>query len=208
MYVGKNLGGSPTALGSVTVYPASDIGLSNGGGSATINLRGKNSAPASASDGTLLGTASRTAATTTSFTIISTDLVTTYQYVWVEITAATGIIAASELRFFQPDTAGNMTLVTTMQTADSSVSNARVLLEFDNAASLSLNADLTVEVTCNGGTNWTLATLSAVTSNSQSGRKVAETADTACTSGTSFGARIKNANGKVAPIYGLSLTVH
>lgn len=102
----------------------------------------------------------------------------------------------------------NMTLVTTMQTSDSSVSNGRVLLEFNDTATPALNSDLTVEVTCNGGTNWTSATLSAVTSYSQNGRKVAETADTACTSGTSFAARIKTVNNKNVPIYGMALTVH
>lgn len=102
----------------------------------------------------------------------------------------------------------NMTVVTTMQTTDAAVSNARVLLEFDNTAGPALNTDLTVEVTCNGGTNWTAATLSAVTAYGQSGRKIAETADTACTSGTSFGARVKTANGKSVPIYALTLLVH
>jgi hypothetical protein len=50
--------------------------------------------------------------------------------------------------------------------------------------------------------------MAAVKSYSQSGRKVAESADTACTSGTSFAARIKTLNAKNVPIYGLSLTAH
>lgn len=102
----------------------------------------------------------------------------------------------------------NMTLVTASQTADSSVSNGRVLIEFDNTASPTLNTDLTVEVTCNGGTNWTAASLSSVTSYSQGGRKVVESVDQACTSGTSFAARIRTLNNKSVPIYGVSLTVH
>jgi hypothetical protein len=104
--------------------------------------------------------------------------------------------------------ADSMTLVTASQVADSSISNGRVLLEYDNSASPALNTDLTVEVTCDGGTNWTSATLSPVTSNSQGGRSVAETGDTACTTGTSFAARIKTANGKDARVYGVTLAVH
>jgi hypothetical protein len=85
---------------------------------------------------------------------------------------------------------------------------ARVLLEFDNSASPTLNSDLTVEVTCDGGTNWTTAALSSISTNGQGGRKIAETVDQACTSGTAFAARIKTLNNKNVPIYGVSLTVH
>lgn len=111
------------------------------------------------------------------------------------------------LRWAPAGVPDNMTLVTASQTADSSVSNGRVLLEYDNSASPTLNTDLTVEVTTNGGTNWAAATLSAVTSYSQAGRKVAETADTATTSGTSFAARIKTFNNKDIKVYGATLTV-
>jgi hypothetical protein len=102
----------------------------------------------------------------------------------------------------------DMTLTTLSQTTDASVSNARALIEFDNVDVPTLNTDLIVEVTCDGGTNWSAATLSSVTAYSQSGRKVAETADTACTAGASFAARVKTANGKNVPIYGGSVAVH
>lgn len=94
------------------------------------------------------------------------------------------------------------------QTSDSSVSNARVLLEYDNTANPTLNTDLTVEVSCNGGTNWTAATLSPVTAYSQGGRRVAETVDQACTPGTSFAARIKTLNNKNVPISVVAMSVH
>lgn len=102
----------------------------------------------------------------------------------------------------------DMTLVTAAQTTDSSVGNVRALLEYDNAASPALNTDLTVEVTCDGGANWTSAMLSAVTAYSQGGRKVVETADTACTAGASFAARIKTFNSKNVMVYGAAVTVH
>ncbi|HEY0220026.1 MAG TPA: choice-of-anchor R domain-containing protein [Afipia sp.] len=103
--------------------------------------------------------------------------------------------------------ASNMTLVTAAQTADATVSNVRVLLEYDNTANPTLNTDLTVEVTCDGGAHWTAASLSAVGAG-QVGRKVVETVDQACTGGTSFAARVKTLNNKNIPIYGLSIVVH
>ena len=63
-----------------------------------------------------------------------------------------------------------------------------------------------MDVSCDNGSHWASATLSAVTSYGQGGRKIAETADTACTSGTSFAARIKTLNGKNVPVYGVSVT--
>jgi hypothetical protein len=103
---------------------------------------------------------------------------------------------------------GNMTVVTTAQTVDSSVSNGRVLLEYDNTATPTLNTDLMVEVTCDGGAHWTSAALSGVSAYSQGGRAVAETVDQPCTAGTSFAARIKTLTSKNIPIHGVSLTVH
>lgn len=101
----------------------------------------------------------------------------------------------------------NMTLVTAMQTADASGSNARALIEYDNAASPVLNTDLTAEVTCDGGSTWTAATMSQVGAG-QAGRIVAETNDAACTAGTLFAARVKTANNKNVQIHGLSVQVH
>jgi hypothetical protein len=118
-----------------------------------------------------------------------------------------GILVAN-VEIVTSTTINNMTLVTTPQTADATVSNVRVLMEFDNTATPTLNTDLTVEVTCNGGANWTSASLSAVSTNGQGGRKIAETVDQATTAGTSFAARIKTLNNKNITIYGVSVTAH
>lgn len=121
---------------------------------------------------------------------------------------ASGNAWLGELSFQAATSSNNMTLVTTAQTVDSSVSFGRVLLEYDPSASPTLNTDLTAEVTCNGGTNWVSAALSSVTTNGQGGRTVAETSDTPCTAGTSFAARIKTFNAKNIPLHGVSVTVH
>jgi hypothetical protein len=101
----------------------------------------------------------------------------------------------------------NMTLVTTTQTADATITKARALLEYNPIDAITLNTDLTVEVTCNGGTNWAAATLS-LAGTAQAGRRVAETADTTCgTSGTLFAARIKTLNTKSIQIYKTTVSV-
>lgn len=125
-------------------------------------------------------------------------------------TTAEDTNGAFPTRYSYQSGVNNMTIVTVAQTSDSSVSNGRVLIEYDHAtASPTLNTDLTAEVTCDGGANWTLATLTAVTSYSGAStqRRVAETADTACTAGTDFRARIKTANNKNVPVYGVAAQV-
>jgi hypothetical protein len=101
----------------------------------------------------------------------------------------------------------NMTVVTTFQTADASVSNGRVLLEIDPIDAVTLNTDLTVELTCDGGANWAAGTLSSI-GKGQGGRTIVETADTACTAGTSVAARIKTFNHKSVNIYKTTVSWH
>ncbi|WP_458756651.1 hypothetical protein ACSVBT_12790 [Afipia sp. TerB] len=129
-------------------------------------------------------------------------------YRWRVTTGGSSRATITELKMIGSPTINDMTLVTAYQAADASVSNARVLIEFDNSDSPTLNTDLKVEVTCDGGANWASASLSSVTTNSQDGRNVAETSDTACTAGTSFAARITTDNAVDVKIYGASVTVH
>ena len=116
-YVGKNyFGASSQIIQQGTLWPASDFGFDsrNGGtttDSVTINLRAKASAPASSSDGTLLGTATVTNSTAP-VTIVSNDQATSWNYVWFEIvaTAAEGhgnyVVYAAEVKFFNPPGTG------------------------------------------------------------------------------------------------------
>ena len=209
VYIGKT---HTSAISQVVVSGSKSHGYTfSGTPTVTLHLYGKTgSAPANATDGTLLGSISFTDTSNESSgrTISSNDTITVFDHRWVAVQASAnpfGLYVAEAV--FYATTPNNMTIVTTSQTADASVSNARVLIEFDNTATPTINTDLTVEVTCNGGTNWASATLSAVTANGQGGRSVAETADTACTAGTSFAARIKTLNNKAVPAYGVSLTV-
>jgi len=96
-YVGKNYSGaSAQAIQQATVYPTSNFGFGAGvcttGGvqgpmsspTFTFNLRGKSTAPTSASDGTLLGTSGAVFNPTSPVTVISSDTATTWNYVWIE----------------------------------------------------------------------------------------------------------------------------
>jgi hypothetical protein len=102
-YVGKNYtGASNQAIQHATIYPSSDQGFTFGSlvgsnglsyaaspPSVTFNLRGKASAPASSSDGTLLGTAGPLsgASLSTAVSITSNDQVTAWKFVWIEMIA-------------------------------------------------------------------------------------------------------------------------
>lgn len=137
-YVGKNYtGAGAQKIAQVTVFPSTNIGLApvlfSGpvasigsviSQSLTINLRAKQTAPASPSDGTLLGTSGNVTglALLNAVTIASSDQVTAWNYVWVEYVAnatvgeqiaqivnlvtATLYAIAAEVQFFSPPGSG------------------------------------------------------------------------------------------------------
>jgi hypothetical protein len=126
-FIGTNYGASPQIVQSATVYPPNDTGFAPAAlnvyttsifglktttftTQVTISLRAKNSAPATPSDGILLGSV-LAASNSSPVTIISNDVVNAYQYVWVEIQGlffapvdvlADLSIAVSQVQFFNP----------------------------------------------------------------------------------------------------------
>lgn len=207
-YAGKNYSSSPKRVHHVDTFGSNDNGYRDGtGGTVNLTLYGKNgSAPANDTDGTLLGTVSTTDSAINQQTINSNDTATAWDYLWVQVTGGSTVVLA-ELQFYAPGTTNNMTAVTTAQTADNTVTNGRALIEYNEVDSIALNTDLTVEVSCDGGSNWTATTLVSA-GTAQGGHTIAETEDAGCTSGTSFLARVKTLNNKAIEIHGLSLTVH
>jgi hypothetical protein len=140
----------------------------------------------------------------------------TYRYFRFALTAGTfGGSWVYEFEFKLSASApgyNNLTLITTSQTADASVSSARVLLEIDPIDSITLNTDLTGEVSCDasaGTPHWASATFTSI-GKGQSGRTVIESSDTSCgaNTGTSFAARIKTLNNKNVNVYKLTEAVH
>lgn len=211
-YVGKNYSSSPKKIGQAKLYGSNNTGLDGTSSASTITavLRGKNgSAPSSRTDGTSLGSASQADANSIVLTVTSNDLATSWDYVWWDVTTTsnTGVYVA-EAEFYLPATPNNMTLVTTSQTADATVDHARCLLEVDPIDSITYGTDLTIEVTCNGGTNWTAAGSYANCGKGQAGRTVIETDDVSCTAGTSFAARVKTLNNKSVNVYKTAIAVH
>lgn len=94
-YVGKNYSGAAAQkIQQVTVYPSNDLGFAFGSyflvsanffvPVITLNLRAKSTAPASPSDGTLLGTTGPISNTFSAVTILSSDQATAWNFVWVE----------------------------------------------------------------------------------------------------------------------------
>jgi hypothetical protein len=85
LYIGRSFS-SGLAIASAKVYPTSDVGLGLLGSQAfTMRLRGKNTSPSSATDGTLLGSVAVTATSQFSpLTITLADQVTTWKYVWLD----------------------------------------------------------------------------------------------------------------------------
>lgn len=126
-YVGKNFSGAtPQKISQATIYSSTNYGFgfnqftvagTNVGVNMTfvLNLRAKSTAPASSSDGTLLGTTTFTGAFQ-NITIPSNDQVTAWNYVWVEVlmfvtSPSTGpssawsvIIDVAQLSLFNPTT--------------------------------------------------------------------------------------------------------
>jgi hypothetical protein len=139
-YVGKNYtAAAAQAVQSAIVFPSSDKGFAynlqtdNSSGnfvapidSIVLKLRGKATAPASASDGTVLATSANVvAAGIAPVTLTSSDQATTWNFVWVEILVSTSVNAigpgfnhsnltasAAEVRFYNAPGTGSTTGVT------------------------------------------------------------------------------------------------
>lgn len=144
-YVGKNYSGaSAQKIQQATIYPSNDesfLGFNTiteaffSGGSITqsfgvftitLNLRAKASAPASSSDGTLLGTSGNVGLPTSPVTVVSNDTTTAWNYVWIEMVAIcqfiapdAGVITAwgfsnyiGQVSFFNPPGSGTSAGVT------------------------------------------------------------------------------------------------
>lgn len=118
-YVGQHYG-SPTAIQSATFYPTTDVGIlnsPNGGLIVTVNLRGKATLPANATDGTLLGTSGPITNSFAAVTITSSDQTTGWNYVWFEVRSTylqalppggssnifVAKIGASQAQFYSPN---------------------------------------------------------------------------------------------------------
>ncbi len=105
-YLGKNYSAAPRRIASAMVFPSTGSGHAGGNVlTFTLNLRGKNgSAPTGPADGILIGTTGAFADGTSSRSIVSTDMMTQWDYVFIEMVLATGSIDqwfCAEIQFFE-----------------------------------------------------------------------------------------------------------
>lgn len=163
-WIGKNYSGGAKRLDHVTFWGSNDVGLNgaNGGASTvTLRLRAKNgSAPASRTDGTLLATYGPVVDPNGhTATMVSSDKATAWDYVWLDYeTNGVGCYMA-EVQFFEIAPIQNMTVVTTTMPTDESAEAVVVSLIVRPLESITLNTDLTVEVSRDDGATFATGTL-------------------------------------------------
>jgi len=193
--------GNGFVLTQAKVYAPSDTGMNAPNG---IKIYGNSSA--SASGGTLLHTGSigsGTAATAT-FTI---DNSTSYENYYAEFLYDSGTVYCAELELFA-GTTQNMTLVSNAFTADSAPASAIIGVQTVESDTITINTDLTAEVSRDGGTNFTSCTLVLQNTLGATGTKYYESASTDISSqpsGTSVKYRIKTLNNKSVEIHGVTV---
>ena len=197
-YVGKAFS-TAQKISRVDTYGANDVGYAHAaGGSVTINVYGKSSAPANATDGTLIGTSgSFTDGATAQLKQITCDPTTDYQYVWAVINASSQNLYMAEVKYF---TTSDVTLI---PPASTSVSTAPTYMDAyflwkDDSGSAVIGTDLTVELSRDNGTTYTTATLTNLASYDGTYSIIKARANvSAQPSGTSMLCRIKMLNLKL-----------
>ena len=198
-YVGKNYSGGK-AIAKAEVWPTSNVGYAGSASSITFNLRGKATAPANSADGTLLGTLTISETSSGPATITS-SVTTSFAYVWVEITVGSSDdLYFAEVQFYERGSVTDMTLQSATQTAPSNPASGRVTVVYEPLDSITLNTDLTFEMSCNAGTNKISGTLSEVGSYGGNKKILTATVDLSAHSGTDVIAYLKTANSKAVSV--------
>ncbi len=159
-YVGKDWGvGVTRNVGGFKLWGSSSDGIiGSADPSVTCQLYGSNTAPTSSTDGTLLGSASATDANGVLISNLSATA-GNYRYHWVRVSAASGAaVYVAELQLFE-NPINNMTLFSNAETALAQPADARVVILEEDIDAITLNTDLKVSASRDGGTTWTAATL-------------------------------------------------
>jgi hypothetical protein len=186
-------------IARVDTYGSNNAGYLGGtNASLTITIYGKSSSPANATDGTVLGSTTFTDTDATQLKQIACDPSTAYQYVWATIsTTPAKNLYFAEIKYF---TVSDVTLI---PPASTSVSTAPTymdayLLWKDDSGSAVLGTDLTVELSRDGGTTYTTATITTLASFDGNYSIIKARANVSGQpSGTSMLCRIKMLNSKL-----------
>lgn len=135
---------------------------------------------------------------------------TAYRYHRVHVqknSGGNGYLRLAEAQFYSTGTTNNMTIVSNAFTATAVPATGRIHIQVNPVDSITINTDLTAEISRDGGSNWTAATL-ALTETLKDGTVAYE--DNSVTisgqpSGTAMKYRIKTLNNKEVQIHGAVL---
>ena len=206
-YVGKDWGsGNTKNLTGVKIWGSNNNGYAAGSAVSDIYLYGSNSAPSDETDGTLLGTIASNLTDVNNAN--AQELLTgitggDYRYHWVAvIPQSSNQTFLAEVEFYEADTPTSMVLVSDTFTAAAAPDELRAIIEHEAIDSITVNTDLTLEFTRDGGTTWTAATLAQIADRGSGVVVFAGTADVSGQpSGTSVEYRIKTFNSKEQRIH-------
>lgn len=146
-YIGKDWGvGQTKTISQFHAWGSNDFGFDHDGNTTvTITLYGSNSAPASATDGTALGSSGGDTDSAGLLISKTTGLTATpYRYHWLHITHATGTgeVQVAEVQFYEDNGSVDMAVVSAAFTADSAPDTARLALQVKPVDSITVNTDL------------------------------------------------------------------
>lgn len=162
-WVGKNFSSAPQRIYAVNVYGSTDYGYDTSSAATNIvmQLRATNgSPPSSSTDGVLLGTTSTADANGIVKSIFSSDTETKWDYLWVYLTSDTlSYMSVAEVDFLRPGLPQSMTFVTSAVILDAAPAKLAAKLIIRPFEALTLNTDLTIEFSRNGGSTWVMGTL-------------------------------------------------
>ena len=212
VYLGMDWGSGVTkTVTEIRMYGATNTTFHNTGSSHDIffDLIGHTSdAPGSATDLGIGAAVDNASATSMTATTAATNTSTAYRYHWVDCHSSTtnATWTLSELEFYEANTV-NMTLVSNAFTATAVPATGRIHIQVNPVDSITINTDLTAEISRDGGTTWTTATL--VLKETLKDGTVAYEANSVTISGqpsgTSMKYRIKTLNTKEVQVHGVVL---
>lgn len=210
--VGKDWGSGVTKIiNNVKCYASTDQGFattSGGGSNVNLTLRLQGSSDNFSSNIVNLSDELSVSSGTTSMQTVTANVLTGHRYHRVLITPASSAqVYFSELEFTENTTA-NLTLVSNAFTADATPSSSVIGVQVVENESITVNTDLTAEVSRDGGTTFTSCTLVLNTTLGATGTKYYESASTDISSqpsGTSMVYRVKTLNTKDIQVHGVTL---
>ena len=128
-----------------------------------------------------------------------------YWQLYISTYDGSNVVAINPIRFWRTLTTANMTLINSGMTAMAAPSTGFITVQAQPVDSITLNTDLTAEISRDGGTNWTAVTLTAGSLNGGFYTYEGNADLTGQPSGTSIKYRIKTLNLKQVRVSGVVL---